>query len=79
MLDDNLFCSDVAIGVSFMCAQEDIPEVFLPFKEVGMSRPLGKWGGAGRFVLGCTLCGGDSNVKVWMGGWMGGTTIPMAF
>jgi hypothetical protein len=38
MLGDNLFCSDVAIGVSFMCAQEDIPEVFLPFKEVEMSR-----------------------------------------
>jgi hypothetical protein len=63
MLDDNLFCSDVAV-VSFVWAQDDIPEVLLPFREVGMSRPLGKWGGAGRFVLGCTLWGGESNAKV---------------
>jgi hypothetical protein len=75
----NRFCSDLSIVVSLCVSQEDSVEVFLSFKEVGNSSPFGNWGGAVHFFLGCILWGGDSSAKVWMGGWMGGTTIPMAF
>jgi hypothetical protein len=64
---------------SFCTSLEDAVEAFLPLEEeVGYSSPFVSWGGVGRFFLWCVLMGGDSSANVWMGGWMGGTTIPMA-